>query len=313
MKGKTTGFIIVALVGLMLLGTSPRVSMAGSSEPIKIGAIVDLTGAFASYGLDFKDSITFACEQKGWKIAGRPLKLIIEDGATDANTSLDKAKKLVQSDKVAIIIGPLHSGIALGIAPYLAEHKVPDIGLMAHASGLKDSGWVFSPWGPITEFGWAMGVHAYEKMGSKSASILGLDYIAGYEVLGAFGRSFTDKGGKVVQRQWAPLGTMDYGSYIGGTKEADIAASWPSPVAPYVKQADEFGLRKKMKLIVPYAEMRESELNELGGAVVGVRGAAPYTWRLDNGVNKKFVADIEKKFNRKPTLNDMAMATIQAS
>ncbi len=119
-------FVVLAVLFMSspaFLGSAGETSAA---EPIKIGAILDFTGPVADLGPKFKAGIELALEEAGYKVAGREIKLIVEDGATDVTVALDKFKKLADKDQVHICIGPLMGDAHLAIAPYAAEKKVID-------------------------------------------------------------------------------------------------------------------------------------------------------------------------------------------
>lgn len=315
-------FLRLAATTGTLFGSSlaARSALAQKPAELKIGAIFDLTGDFSFYGLDFKDAVNFAVEEAGGRVAGKPVKLVIEDGASDAALSLDKAKKLVEHDKVHLILGPLFSHFAMGIAPYYAEKKVPNIAMMLHPKEMTKFEWVFTTWGPLVSCGYAAGLYAYEKMGARTAAAVGVDYVAGHRIVGGFIHSFKEKGGKVVQEQWAPLGTVDYAPYIAAIKrDVDVIGAWLIPQVPFLTQYAQFGL--KTPLIAPWADLREEQMQELGDRILGQYGVTNYTWRIDNPTNKKFVRAFEAKYRRKPTMNDasgyeaasVALATFKAT
>ncbi len=307
MKGMTVKLLVVGLLGLLLLVTPLFGACAkpAEAEPLKIGAVYDMTGDFSSYGQDFKDASEFALEEAGGQVAGRPVQLFIEDGASDAAINLDKAKKLVEHDKVHITIGPLMSHFAMGTAPYFAEKKVPNIALLMHPKEMAEFGWVFTQAGPLVGLGYAAGLYAYEEMGARTAVSVGVDYVAGHRIVGGFIQAFKDKGGKVVQEQWVPLGTVDYGPYIAAiNRDVDVIGAWVIPQVPFLMQYAEFGL--KLPLIAPWAELREEEMQELGDRILGQYGVNIYAWPLDNPTNNKFVPAFEAKYGRKPTMNDAA-------
>ena len=90
---------------------APGGSSTGSKEPIKIGIIADLTGPFTTYGTSLANSAQLAIKEinANGGIAGRQITVIVEDTATDVSATVDKAKKLVQSDKVDLVMGPIGS------------------------------------------------------------------------------------------------------------------------------------------------------------------------------------------------------------
>ena len=83
----------------------------GSSEPIRIGIIADLTGPFTIYGTSLSQSAQLAADEinAAGGIAGRQIEVIVEDTQTDVAVTVDKATKLVQSDNVDLVMGPIGS------------------------------------------------------------------------------------------------------------------------------------------------------------------------------------------------------------
>ena len=105
-----TGVVLALLLAACATGT-PNSSTPGSSQPIKIGILADLTGPFTTYGTSLANSAQLAIKEINAKggIAGRQITVIVEDTQTDVAATVDKAKKLVQSDKVDLVMGPIGS------------------------------------------------------------------------------------------------------------------------------------------------------------------------------------------------------------
>lgn len=187
------GSAILTILVLLLLGVC--ISQGWATEPIKIGAILEFTGPMADYGPLLKEGIEMRLEEAGYKVAGRPIKLIIEDGATNTSISLEKAKKLVEKDKVEIILGPNHSGVATGLAPYFSKNKVISLGLMDHPVELAKSGHVLVYPASLYTVGMPLGWYAYDNLGYRSVTSIGADYVAGYQFIGGILDMFEKEGG----------------------------------------------------------------------------------------------------------------------
>jgi branched-chain amino acid transport system substrate-binding protein len=119
-KSIFTVILAAALILFTLSNLSPTFAQQ-KAEPIRIGALLPLTGALLKEGPLDKEGMEMAFEDAGWEVAGRKIELIIEDDATDPTTALDKARKLVERDKVVAIIGPHHSGVANAVQPYMNQ------------------------------------------------------------------------------------------------------------------------------------------------------------------------------------------------
>jgi len=295
------------LLAMSLLIVPLYSQAAQSTEPVKIGTIVDLTGPVAFMGQMIQNGLKLRLDEAGWKVAGRPVQLITEDGASDLNLTNSVAHKLVEKDKVNIMVGPLQHDFMIALEPYLAENKVPEIYVSRSSPEIegKDT-WFFAPPGVTEQCGYYTGQYAAE-LGYKTATVLGADYITGYQWVGAFIQGFASKGGKVTGfAGWAPVGTVDYSPYISALKKADVFVAWTTPMKTLVKQYYEFGLWKKMPFMAIYTnEVPEVDLRELGDAGVGLIGASLYVHRIDNPINHKFAASFKQKYHYDPCEWDM--------
>lgn len=301
MKKISITMLLIFVLSAFIISECP--TPAESAEAAKIGAILDITGPVAFMGQMIQDGIKLRLDEASWKVAGRPLEFISEDGASDLNLTNSIAHKLVEKDKVDIMIGPLNHDFMIALEPFLAENKVPEIYISQAAPEIEAKNeWFFAPPGVVAQCGYYTGQYAYE-LGYRTASVLGADFITGYQWIGAFTQGFEGAGGKVIAHAgWAPIGTVDYGPYLASIKKADVCAAWTVPAKFLVKQYHEFGLWKKMPLMLIYTnEVPEADLRELGQAGIGLVGASLYTPGIDTPSNHKFVTAFKKKYNREPS------------
>jgi ABC-type branched-subunit amino acid transport system substrate-binding protein len=112
-RGAGYGGMGIALALLLAAcGTgAPNAPASASPGPIKIGILADLTGPFTTYGTSLANSAQLAVKEINGKggIAGRQISVTVEDTQTEVSATVDKAKKLVQSDKVDLVMGPIGS------------------------------------------------------------------------------------------------------------------------------------------------------------------------------------------------------------
>ena len=104
---KRTGTFLLVLVLLIGFTIGSAATKAVAEETVKIGALLDFTGPIAALGPLFKNGIVYALEEVDYTVGGKKVELIVEDTASDPTVALEKAKKLVDRDKVRVIIGPL--------------------------------------------------------------------------------------------------------------------------------------------------------------------------------------------------------------
>jgi branched-chain amino acid transport system substrate-binding protein len=105
-----------AAVGLVQVA-SPFIIKARGETPVKIGFIDPITGSLSALAVSEVEGAKWTVEQINKKggILGRPVELLVEDSANDTGTGVQKAHKLIERDKVDIIMGDVNSGIAYAI------------------------------------------------------------------------------------------------------------------------------------------------------------------------------------------------------
>ena len=116
------GALVVA--GLVLGGATDTRAQKG---PIKVGLLVPQTGPLAANGKDMINGLQLFFEEQNYRLAGREIKLIIEDDEGKPATGLTKARSLVESQGVHLLTGPLSAAVGYALAPYITEKKIPAI------------------------------------------------------------------------------------------------------------------------------------------------------------------------------------------
>lgn len=162
-----------------------------SAEPIKIGALVSVTGGGAINGFNNMVGVKMAIQEINAKggVGGRPLELVIGDDQSDPTAAVNEARRLANSEKVDVIIGPLSSQLTLAAVPILNEAKIAQIS----TSGSSLLTPQFTPYGfsmnPSADAQANLMVQEVERLGSKQTAILidngaqtksGLGYIKEY-------------------------------------------------------------------------------------------------------------------------------------
>ena len=205
----------IALGALLALALTVRV--ADAQGPVKIGFLSPLSGAIAQAGKDMYSGCELFWEEAGWQLAGRKLEVILEDNEGVPATTLTKARKLVESDRVNMLAGVILSNVAYALVPYVEAQGIPTIYPINSADDLtqrKRPKWLirtgFSASGNMHPFG----EYAAKTLGYKKIAIVSLDYAFGWETAGGFHKTFEDNGGQIIQRIWVPLNVQDYAPYL---------------------------------------------------------------------------------------------------
>jgi len=207
--------LMAAVAACGLLAASSAVQ---AQEKLKIGVMATLSGALTSGGEDGVRGVQLAAKQANNKIAGREIETIIV--ATDASpdSALRAARKLVEQDKVQLIIGPLSGSEGIAMRDY--SKTVPNLVMINGSSGALETTFV-NPSPNFFRFNsdgaqWmaGLGEYVFKDKGYKKVAIIGEDYSFPYTQVLGFALGYCKAGGQISQRQWVPLGTKDFGSVI---------------------------------------------------------------------------------------------------
>ncbi|MGL4976169.1 MAG: ABC transporter substrate-binding protein [Bosea sp. (in: a-proteobacteria)] len=204
---------MVSAAALMLPGAA-----LAQSGTIKIGILVALEGAFAAGGADGVRNVELALKQVNGTIAGKKVETVVAPTDTKPDTTIRMARKLIEQDKVDIIIGPL-SG-SEGIAMRDFAKTIPGNVVINGISGALETTWVdpaanfyrFNLDG--SQWGFGLGAYAVKTKGWKRVATIAADYSFGYTNFMGFAADYCKSGGDIVQRFWQPLGQADFGAII---------------------------------------------------------------------------------------------------
>lgn len=274
------------------------------AQALKIGVLLPYSKVYAVLGESITQGMELYFEQVRNEAGGRKIELIKEDEENDAGVSLRKTRKFIESDKVDLMTGVVNSGIALALRDVVHGAKLPFIISNAGANDLtrsKKSPYIFrssfSNWQP----NWAAGEYVFKNV-AKKVFLTAPDYAAGKEQMAAFKESFTKAGGTIVGEVYPPLGNNDYAPFLAKIKEAKPEAVYcfysGSDAVKFVKQFDEYGLKKDIKLAGAGFSFEEDVLPAQGKSALGAISGMHWAYGLETPLNKKFMDDYKKKFNK---------------
>src|SRR5437868_12374799 len=121
--------------------SSPFIIKARGETPVRIGLVDPLTGVYAAIAQNEVVGAKYALEEINKKggILGRPIELLVEDSANDVGTGVQKARKLIERDQVAFLIGDVNSGIAQAISQVSNEKGILHIVSGGHTDTITGS------------------------------------------------------------------------------------------------------------------------------------------------------------------------------
>ena len=287
--------IVASAVLLAFLASlAAPVGAPAQSGPIKIGFLAPLTGPFAQIGKDMVNGNQLYLNEVGGQVAGRKIEVVVEDDEGNPATALNKSRKLVDQDKVAIVTGGMLANVGYALQPYIDGQKLPatfpviaadDLTQRKPAKWIVRTGWSTSqPMHPFAD--WVLKNTKYRKIAA-----IGMDYAFGYEIIGGFQQVFEEGGGQIVQRIWAPLNTNDFAPFLAQIRrdsDAVLALFTGRLALQFLKQYQEAGLKDKLPLLGGGTITDETVLPQMGDEAIGVITALHYSQALDNPTNQKF-------------------------
>jgi branched-chain amino acid transport system substrate-binding protein len=289
--------------------SGPYIIRALGEEPVKIGLDNPFTGTYAANGTNEKIGCELAVEQMNAKggILGRQVQLLSEDStSTDVGTAVQKARKLMERDKVNFILGNVSSAMAQAIAQQANEAKTLCIVTGGHTDPItgKDCHWNVFRVCNTTEMEANAVAGALIKNAGKKWYYITPDYAFGHTLQAGLEKAAAKLGGTKVGGDLTPLGTTDFSSYLIKAQAANpdviIFLTAGDDAVNSLKQAVQFGLDKRFHLAGA-----QQELEVLEGLPPEARiGTWVFEWYYKQpGVPHvdEFIAAIKKKTGKVPT------------
>ena len=275
------------------LALCAMVAHAQTAGPIKVGFMLPYTGTFASLGNMIESGFKLYVQEQGGKLGGREIQYFKVDDESDPSKGTDNVNKLIKRDNVDVLVGTVHSGVALAMAKAAKDNNtlliIPNAGADAITGPLCAPNIVrssFSNWQPA----FAMGKVAAEK-GAKRAMTITWNYAAGNESVKGFTEAFEKGGGKVLKDMNLPFPGVEFQALL-----TEIAAQKPDAVyaffagggaVKFVKDYAAAGLNKSIPLYGP-GFLTDGTLEAQGAAAQGMLTTLHYADNLDTPRNNAF-------------------------
>jgi len=246
-------FRITLVAGAALMASTGALAQA----KLKVGLMLPYTGTFAALGNAIENGFRLYVAEQGGKLGGREIEFVKVDDESDPAKATDNVNKLVKRDSVDVIIGTVHSGVAMAMARVARESGtlliVPNAGAGAVTGAMcaknifRSS---FSNWQP----GYAMG-DVVGKKGHKKVVTITWKYAAGDESVAGFKEGFakaTNGQGQIVKELSLPFPGVEFQALL-----TEIASLKPDAVytffagggaVKFVKDYAGAGLKKSIPL-----------------------------------------------------------------
>jgi branched-chain amino acid transport system substrate-binding protein len=281
----------------------PRRAFPASKAKIKIGLLLPYSGTYAALGNNITDAMKLAAKEHDNKLGGREIEWVAVDDESDPAKAPANVNKLVTGEKVDILTGPVHSGVAMAMMQIVRQEKT--LTIVTNAGAQAVTGQLCAPNVFRTSFSnWQTSYPCADvvlKDGRKTCALVFWNYSFGQESMAAFKEGFTKGGGTIVKEIPVPFPTTEFQANL-----SEIAALKPDAVfvffagagaAKFVKDYADAGLREKIPL---YGSgfLTEGVLNAQGPAAEGIKTTLHYADSLATEANRNFRVGFKKATSR---------------
>ncbi len=295
----------------LILGTlAAAFAFAGApawAQPakLKVGLMLPYTGTFAALGTAIENGFRLYVDEQGGKLGGREIEWFKVDDESDPSKATDNVNKLIKRDNVDVLVGSVHSGVAMAMAKVARDSGtmliVPNAGADAVTGPMcaphifRSS---FSNWQP----GYAMG-EVVAKKGHKKVVTITWKYAAGDESVKGFREAFEKHGGQVVKELSLPFPNVEFQALL-----TEIASLKPDAVytffagggaVKFVKDYAAAGLKKTIPLYGA-GFLTDGTLQAQGDAADGLLTTLHYGDSLDTPRDKSFRLAYAKAYKLQP-------------
>jgi branched-chain amino acid transport system substrate-binding protein len=284
----------VAALGTLSAASAIAPTLArAQAAKLRVGLMLPYTGTFAALGNAITNGFKLAVEENGGNAAGRDIEYFTVDDESEPAKATDNVNRLVQRDKVDVLVGTVHSGVVMAMVKVARDSGtlliIPNAGANA-ATGSQCAPNIFrtsfTNWQPAHPMGKVM----YDR-GHRKVVTLTWKYGAGEESIESFKEAFTKLGGSIVKEMSLPFPNVEFQPFI-----TEIASLKPDAVfvffagggaVKFTKDYAAAGLKDKIPL---YGSgfLTDGTLEAQGASAQGLLTTLHYGDGIENPRNKQF-------------------------
>ncbi|WP_419178483.1 substrate-binding domain-containing protein [Brevibacillus brevis] len=284
---------------VLVVGCSQNESASSGSNTIKVGVLASLTGPLESYGKQtargFELGLDYATEGKR-EIAGKKIEFVVEDTETKPDVAVQKATKLLETDKVDFLVGSSSSGDTLAVLPLAEEYKKIMVVEPAVADSITGKNWnkyIFRT-GRNSSQDAVAGAAAIASKGTKIAT-MAQDSAYGREGIEAFKTASEKLGAVIIEEQYVDTNTTDFTANIQkiiSAKPEYVFITWAGSNSPWKQLQDMQVQQKGIKVSTGAPDIAALKTME---AMIGMEGFSVYYHSLPKTKMNDWLIDEHKK------------------
>jgi branched-chain amino acid transport system substrate-binding protein len=289
-----------------LVGIGMPAILKAQADVIRIGHLTPVTGFLGPLGEFAQMGVRLAAEEinAAGGVLGRPVELVIED-SVNPQTASAKAERLIERDKVAMIIGEISSASALAIGQVANRTKTVFINTGANSDALRGAScnpFMFHIEAANSMMVLAVGnyLKSENMIKGKKWYSLTADYAFGHDLFRVAKKFVMENGGEFVGEELVPTDATDFSPYLLKIRQArpDVVASnlAGNQITNFIKQYAEYGLQ------FPITGFGFDTAVAWGAGKGNFSGIWPLVWHhlVDSPSSKKYVEAFTKKYGKPP-------------
>ncbi len=268
--------------------------------PLKVGFMLPYSGTFAKLGKFIDDGFRLQVERQGGSLGGRRIEFVQVDDESKPETATDNMNRLVGREKVDVVVGTVHSGVAMAMVKVARDTNTPLI--IPNAGVNEATGPMCAPHIFRTSFSnWQvcqpMGKVMFDE-GRRRVATITWRYAAGTQMIDAFKEGFTRAGGTIVEDLALPFPEVEFQALITriATLKPDAVFAFfaGGGAVKFVKDYAAAGLNRSIPLYGA-GFLTDGTLQAQGADANGLRTTLHYADDLDNPANRQFLEAFKAK------------------
>lgn len=302
------------LAGVVLLVASCGGTVAGgddggggSDEPLKIGVITGLTGAYVQLGEEQRNGAELAVALLDGMAGDRPIELIVRDDQLKPDVALREAQALVQEEQVDFLTGCVSAATTLAVNQIAAQAGVPYLGTCQTEQLNRppnfDPAVTYHLAPTPSQTTNAAAPFICGELG-QSVFLLMPDYAYGQEQEVGYNAAVSEQSGcEIVGTAYFPLGTTDFNPYIptieGSGADVLVFGGAGRDQVGFLRQAAQFGLTDRINTFLSLEDLSFDQ--ELGFDLIeGTWAMAAFYWNVDDPGVQEYVEAYRAEYGAPP-------------
>lgn len=293
---------LLGSAGLLTAGAASRFPTPAIAQgaPLRVGFMLPYSGTFAKLGKFIDDGFRLYVEQNGGALGGRRIEFVQVDDESKPESATDNMNRLVGREKVDVVVGTVHSGVAMAMVKLARDTNsmliIPNAGVN-EATGPLCAPNIFRTSFSNWQVCHPMGKVMFEA-GHRNVATITWRYAAGTQMIDAFKEGFTKAGGKVAEDLALPFPEVEFQALITriATLKPDAVFAFfaGGGAVKFVKDYAAAGLNKAIPLYGA-GFLTDGTLPAQGADAQGVKTTLHYADDLDNPANKRFLDAFKAK------------------